>query len=40
MTTVLYILAFIGFWTIASSAYIYLRDRTGNSGRHKHWTEE
>ncbi len=30
----------IGAWTTASSIYLWLRDRTGNSGRFKHWTEE
>lgn len=37
---VIYILAAISAWTIATSIYLWLRDRTGNSGRYKHWTEE
>ncbi len=30
-------LAAIGAWTVASSAWLYLRDRSGNSGRQSHW---
>lgn len=37
---VIYVLAGVGVWSIASSLAIYLRDRSGNSGRNKHWTEE
>lgn len=37
------ILAVIGGYTVVgvvSSLVIYLKDRSGNSGRTKHWTEE
>jgi hypothetical protein len=40
MMTIIYSLAGIGAWTCISSAIIYFRDRSGNSGRNKHWTEE
>ena len=34
---ILYSLAGIGAWTCISSLTIYLRDRSGNSGRSSHW---
>lgn len=36
-------LAVIGGYSLVGvvlSIHTYLRDRSGNSGRHKHWTEE
>lgn len=39
MLTVFYSLAGIGAWTIASSAFLYFRDRSGNSGRETHWRD-
>jgi hypothetical protein len=37
---VIYIFAAIGVWACSASFFLWLRDRTGNSGRYKHWTEE
>jgi hypothetical protein len=37
LETILYSLAGIGAWTCLSSLTIYLRDRSGNSGRSSHW---
>ncbi len=34
-----YILAGVGAWTVLSSAAIYLKDRSGNSGRETHWLD-
>jgi hypothetical protein len=36
MNDLIYALAAIGAWTVISSAVIYLRDRSGNSGRMSH----
>jgi hypothetical protein len=35
--TIVYVLAGVGFWTVSASIAIWLRDRSGNSGRDTHW---
>lgn len=44
MQTLIFILSFFGAYSVVScvlSAYqLLFGDRTGNSGRYKHWTEE
>ena len=37
MQTVLYCLAALGFWAVSASLVLWLRDRSGNSGRQSHW---
>jgi enamine deaminase RidA (YjgF/YER057c/UK114 family) len=39
LEAILYSLAGIGAWTCISSLTIYLRDRSGNSGRSSHWAQ-
>lgn len=44
MQTVVYIFSIIGAYTLVSTVLsiyqLLFGDRTGNSGRYKHWTEE
>lgn len=44
MSTLIFVFSIIGAYTVVScvlSAYqLLFGDRTGNSGRYKHWTEE
>jgi hypothetical protein len=38
LKTIVYVLAGVGFWTVSASIALWLRDRSGKSGRETHWT--